>query len=231
MNDEVVDDGSSTESLQSPEDAISLEEPPTEFERPRRIIKPPARYDDYVTSFIPSANHVCAYVVLAKEDEPTSYRKACESTNAEKWHYAIEEEMESLQENKTWELVVLLEGRSLIGCYQVYKVKKDIDRNVERFKVRLIVKDYAQKLGIDFDEILSPMVHLTTIEIVLAIAAVIDLKLEQMDVKMIFLYGDLEQAIYMVQSEDFVKKGKEELVCRLNKSLYSVKQASRYWYK
>ena len=101
MNDEVVDDGSSTESLQSPEDAISLEEPPTEFERPRRIIKPPARYDDYVTSFIPSANHVCAYIALMEEDERTSYKVACESTNVGKWHFAMKEEIELFQKNKT----------------------------------------------------------------------------------------------------------------------------------
>ena len=93
MNDEVVDDGSSAESPQSPEDAISLEELLMESERPRRVIRPPARYDDYVTSFIPSANHVCAYVALMEEDEPTSYREACESTNAGKWHCAMEEEM------------------------------------------------------------------------------------------------------------------------------------------
>ena len=71
-----------------------------QFERPRRVIRPPIRYDDYVTSFIFSANHVCAYVALTEEDEPISYREACESTNAEKWHYAMEEEMESLRKNK-----------------------------------------------------------------------------------------------------------------------------------
>ena len=67
--------------------------------------------------------------------------------------------------------------------------------------------------------------------IVLAIAAVIDLELEQMDVKTAFLYGDLKEEFYMVQPKGFVKKDKEKLVCQLNKSLYSLKQAPRCWYK
>ena len=84
MNNKVVDDGSGMKSLQSPENTISLKEPPIEFKQLRRVIKSPTRYDDYVTSFIHFANHVCAYVALTEEDEPTSYRKACESTNAGK---------------------------------------------------------------------------------------------------------------------------------------------------
>ena len=83
-NDEIVDDGSGAESLQSSEDAISLEEPPMESEQPRRVIRPPIRYDDYVTFFISSTNHIYAYVALVEEDEPTSYKETCESTNAEK---------------------------------------------------------------------------------------------------------------------------------------------------
>ena len=86
--------------------------------------------------------------------------------------------MESLRKNKTWELVVLSKERSLIGCHWVYKVKKDTDRNVKRFKAHLVVKGYAQKAGIDFDEIFSSVIRLTTIRIVLVIAAVMDLELE-----------------------------------------------------
>ena len=192
-----------------------------ESKRPRRVIRPLVRYDDYVTSFIPSINHICAYVALV-EDELTSYREACESTNAEKWHYVMEEEMESFRKNKIWELVVLSK-RSPIGCRWVYKVKKDIDENMERLKMHLVVKDYAQKSKIDFDEIFLLVVRLTTIWIILVIIAVMDLELEQMGVKTVFLYGDLEQKIYMAQSEGFIKKNKEELVCQLNKSLYSLK--------
>ena len=89
--------------------------------------------------------------------------------------------------------------------------------------MRLIVKGYAKKLKIDFDEIFPLMVRLITIRIVLAIVTVMDLEFEQIDVKTAFLHDNLEQEIYMVESKGFIKKDKEELVCQLNESLYNLK--------
>ncbi|KAK9127709.1 hypothetical protein Syun_016506 [Stephania yunnanensis] len=143
----------------------------------------------------------------------------------------MEEEMESLYKNNTWELVQLPKGRKAIGCRWVYKIKKDLEGNIERFKARLVVKGYAQKPGIDFDEVFSPVVRITTIRVVLAIAVVLDLELEQLDVKTAFLHGDLDEEIFMTQTEGFIEEKKKNLVCRLNKSLYGLKQAPRCWYK
>ena len=98
---------------------------------------------------------------------------------------------------------------------------------MERYRERLVVKGYAQKEGIDFNEIFSPVVRLTTIRVVLVMCAIFDLHLEQLDVKTAFLYGELEEEIYMLQPEGFAETGKENLVCRLNKSLYGLKQATR----
>ncbi|KAH9800564.1 hypothetical protein KPL71_000708 [Citrus sinensis] len=110
-------------------------------------------------------------------------------------------------------------------------IKRDGNDQVERYRARLVVKGYAQKEGIDFNEIFSPVVRLTTVRVVLAMCATFDLHLEQLDVKTAFLHGELEEEIYMLQPEGFAEKGKENLVCRLNKSLYGLKQAPRYWYK
>ena len=82
-----------------------------------------------------------------------------------------------------------------------------------------MVKGYAQIEGIDFNEIFSPVVRLTTVRIILAMYATFDLLLEQLDVKIAFLYGDLEEEVHMLQPEGFGVKEKENLVCRLNKSL------------
>ena len=111
------------------------------------------------------------------------------------------------------------------------KIKRDGNDQVERYRARLVVKGYAQKEGIDFNEIFSPVVRLTTVRVVLAMCATFDLHLEQLDVKTAFLHGELEEEIYMLQPEGFAEKGKENLVCRLNKSLYGLKQAPRCWYK
>jgi ATP-binding cassette subfamily B (MDR/TAP) protein 1 len=94
-----------------------------------------------------------------------------------------------------------------------------------------VVKGYAQKEGINFNEIFSPVIRLTTIKVILAMCVIFDLHLEQLDVKTAFLHGKLEEEIYMLQPEGFAETDKENLVCRLNKSLYGLKQAPRYWYK
>lgn len=100
-----------------------------------------------------------------------------------------------------------------------------------RCKARLVVKGFAQKKDVDFDEIFSPVVKMSSIWVVLGMAASINLEVEQLDVKTTFLYGDLEEEIYMEQLEGFVEKGKDKFVCKLKKSLYGLKQALRQWYK
>ena len=84
--------------------------------------------------------------------------------------------------------------------------------------------------GIDFDEIIYPVVKMTLVRTILSLVATEDLHLEQLDVKTTFLHGDLEEEIYMQQPQGYEVKGKEKLVCRLKKSLYGLKQAPRQWY-
>ena len=143
----------------------------------------------------------------------------------------MQEEIEALHNNKTWELVPLPHRRKAIGNKWVYKIKRDGNYQVERYHVRLVVKGYAQKEGINFNEIFSLVVRLITVKVVLTMCATLDLHLEQLDVKTVFLHGELEEEIYMLQLESFAETGKKNLVCRLNKSLYGLRQASRRWYK
>ena len=89
------------------------------------------------------------------------------------------------------------------------------------------MKGFRQKKGIDFEEIFSPVVKMSSIIVALGLAASMNLEIEQLDVKTAFLHGDLEEEIYMDQPEGFEVKGKENLVCRLKKSLYELKQAPR----
>jgi hypothetical protein len=107
---------------------------------------------------------------------------------------------------------------------------KEEDGGEKRYKARLVVKGFAQKKGIDFDEIFSPVVKMTSIRTILSLVEVEDLHLEQLDVKTTFLHGDLEEEIYMQQPQGYEVKGKENLVCRLKKSLYGLKKAPRKWY-
>jgi hypothetical protein len=109
---------------------------------------------------------------------------------------AMKEEMDALERNKTWDLVELPKDRKVVGCKWVYKLKKGVDDKVERYKARLVAKGYSQKEGIDFHEIFSPVVKLVSIRVVLALVALLDLELEQLDVKTIF-YMEIWMRIYI----------------------------------
>ena len=143
----------------------------------------------------------------------------------------MQEEMQSLHENQTYELVELLKGKRALRNKWVYKLKTDENNSRPRYKARLVVKGFSQKKGIDFEEIFSPVVKMSSIRVVLGLAASLNLDVEQLDVKTTFLHGDLEEEIYMEPPKGFKVKGKEDLVCQLKKSLYGLKQAPRQWYK
>ena len=104
---------------------------------------------------------------------------------------------------------------------------KEEDGGKKRYKARLVVKGFAQKKGINFDEIFTLIVKMTSIRTILSLVVVEYLHHEQLDVKTSFLHGDLEEDIYVQQPQGYEVKGKENLVCRLKKRLYGLKQAPR----
>ena len=112
----------------------------------------------------------------------------------------------------------------------VYRIKNEHDGS-NCYKARLVVKGFQQKEGIDYIKIFSPVVKMSTIRLVLGMVAVENLHLKQLDVKMTFLHGDLEEDLYTIQLEEFTVQGQENLVSKLRKSLYGLKQAPRQWYK
>ena len=141
------------------------------------------------------------------------------------------EEMNSLERKNTWDLVELPKGRKVAGCKWVYKLKKDADGKVDKYKARLVAKGFSQKEGIDFHENFSPVVKLVSIRFMLALVVLPDLELEQLDVKKTFLHGELDEDIYMEKPEWFVRNQTRRFVCKLENSLYGLRQSPRKWYK
>ena len=140
----------------------------------------------------------------------------------------MDEEMQSLQKNQTWKLASLPKGKKAIGCKWVYAMKDGFpDKNNIRYKAGLVAKGYAQMEGVDYNEVFSPVVKYSSIRILLALVAQLDLELAQMDVKTPFLYGDLDEKIYTYQPDGFKVAGKEKMICRLEKLLYGLKQSPR----
>ena len=123
----------------------------------------------------------------------------------------MDDEMQSLQKNQTWKLTQLPRNKKAIGCKWVYAKKEGFSNEVH-FKARLVAKGYAQKEGIDYNEVFSSIVKHSSIKILLALIAQFDLELVQLDVKIVFLHGDLEEKIYMTQPEGFKVAGKENWV-------------------
>ncbi|KAH9697541.1 hypothetical protein KPL71_023649 [Citrus sinensis] len=171
------------------------------------------------------------YTAISDEhvQDPTSYNEALIDRDVEFWKKAMNQEMESMYSNKVWELVEAPNGVKPIGCKWIYKRKRRVDGRVETFKARLVAKGFTQKEGIDYGETFSSVAMLKSIRILLSIAAVLDYEIWQMDVKTAFLNGHLEENIYMQQPDGFIQKGQKHMVCKLQRSIYGLKQASRSW--
>ena len=162
-------------------------------------------------------------------DEPSSYTEAVQGPEASHWEEAIASEYGSLMKCGTWELVILPEGRKAIGCKWVFRKKYASTGEIERYKARLVALGYAQVEGVDYAETFAPVAKFTSIRLILAIAAILDLDLFQMDVDTAFLNGMLEEEIYMKQPKGFVNPKKAKYVCKLKRGLYGLKQSPRIW--
>ncbi|MBV8801742.1 MAG: hypothetical protein JO131_02020, partial [Gammaproteobacteria bacterium] len=140
----------------------------------------------------------------------------------------MNEELNALIKNNTWDLVDLPPEKSVVGCKWVYKIKTHADGSVERYKARLVAKGYTQEYGIDYEETFAPVARLTSVRALIAVASARKWSLFQMDVKNAFLNGDLTEEVYMQPPPGYLHAPNQ--VCRLRKALYGLKQAPRAWF-
>ncbi|GKB57043.1 retrotransposon protein, putative, ty1-copia subclass, partial [Tanacetum coccineum] len=139
--------------------------------------------------------------------------------------------MQSMKDNQVWVLIDLPPNGQTIWSKWLFKKKTDMDGNVFTFKARLVAKGYTQTYGVDYEETFSPVADMRAIRILLAIVAFYDYEIWQMDVKIAFLNSHLSKDIYMVQPEGFVDPKHPNKVCKLQCSIYELKQPSRSWNK
>jgi hypothetical protein len=158
-------------------------------------------------------------IVYLMDDTPTTITKASTSPDADDWKEADQNEMDSIFSNGTWEVTDRPYGCKPVGCKWVFKKKLKPNGTIEKYKARIVAKGYTQKEGEDFFDTYSPIARMTTIRVLLSLAASYGLLIHQMDVKTTFLNGDPDEEIYMEQPDGFVVKGQESKVCKLLKSL------------
>jgi transposase InsO family protein len=201
---------------------VESEPPPDpECERryPSRERRPPIRFPE---------NDCSSLCMISCDSEPETYKEAIQNSNRDKWLKAMETEYNCLMKNGTWKIVDRPEDRTIVKNKWVFKVKKDTDGKVVKYKARLVAKGFTQIHGVDYGETYSPVARLSSIRLLLALAAKLNLKVDHLDVETAFLNGDLEEEIFMEQPEGYAPEGKRK-VCLLQKSLYGLKQAPRQW--
>lgn len=159
-------------------------------------------------------------------NEPSTYTEAVESSDSHKWIEAMKNEMNSHKTNGTWEIVKKPAKAKVLDCRWIFRIKKN--ENGPLFKARLVIKGYKQQQGVDYFETFATVSRYESIRLLLSLAAAKGFKIKQFDIKTAFLYGDLDETIYMKQPEGF-QTGDQSWVCLLKKSLYGLKQAPRNW--
>ncbi|KAJ9566931.1 hypothetical protein OSB04_002897 [Centaurea solstitialis] len=189
-----------------------------DLRRSNRVRQQPDRYLGFLVS-----------QVGGDLNEPTSYGEAVSGSESEQWQDAMKAEMQSMYDNQVWELTDLPQHCRAVGRKWGFKKKTDMDGNVHTFKARLVAKGFTQTHGIDYDETFSPVAMLKSIRILMAISAYFNYEIWQMDVKTTFLNGKLTKDVYMEQPEGFEDPKNPNKVCKLLKSIYGLKQASRSW--
>ena len=163
---------------------------------------------------------------LSHSVEPQSYSEASRDPD---WIEAMNVEIKALELNNTWVLTDLPKHKSAIGYRWVYKVKHRSDSSIERYKAKLVAKGYTQVKGHDYLDTFSPVAKLTTVRLLLALAAINQWYLKHLDVSNAFLHVHLHGEVYMDIPQG-MKVARPEQVCKLQRSLYGLKQASRQWY-
>jgi len=189
----------------------------------------PKYLEDYECA-VQSSELTIDYCYRATVGLPQTYEEAMASVKADKWKKAMTDEMVSFKENNTFSLVPLPEGRQTVGGRWVFALKED-EKGNETYKARYVAKGYTQVEGLDYSETFSPTADLTSLRVLMQLTAQHDLKLHQMDVKAAYLHAPIDYEIYMEQPQGYhvnSEKG-EKLVCKLNKSIYGLKQSGRNW--
>lgn len=142
----------------------------------------------------------------------------------------MQKELDALESNGTWQLIVLLKGKKTIRSKWVYRVKFLADGSVDRFKARLVAKGYNQVPGLNFTKSFSPVAKTVTVRVFLAFAAAKTWPIHQIDVNNAYLHGTIDEDLYMYPPKGYNKTLTGQ-VCKLIKFLYRLKQSGRQWNK
>uniref|UniRef100_A0A2N9IVC3 Reverse transcriptase Ty1/copia-type domain-containing protein n=1 Tax=Fagus sylvatica TaxID=28930 RepID=A0A2N9IVC3_FAGSY len=165
--------------------------------------------------------------LISSLPEPTCFTATSKDPQ---WRKAMNIEFEALLKNRTWALVPPHPKQNVVGCKWVFQIKRHADGSIERYKARLVAKEFHQQLGIDYDETYSPVIKPTTVRTVLFIPISTSWSVQQIDIQNTFLHGNLSKEVYMIQPLGFQHPQFLNHVCKLQKAIYGLKQKPRAWF-
>jgi hypothetical protein len=231
------DDVSTLDFLLEKQGAESVANPPP---APKKVYVNPRQPQWESTRVLRSANQTAAEVQeralsACERMVPRSFKQAMASPEAEEWKSAIDAENASLLRNKTFTIVERPRGIRVLGLKWVFKVKENADGSVERYKARCTALGNLQREGFDYEETFSPVVRYSTLRTLLAVASARKYIVHHMDVDTAFLYGRMPRGspIYTTIPEGYSVpaelQGKENLVARVDRAIYGLKQSPRLW--
>ncbi|GJZ52157.1 putative ribonuclease H-like domain-containing protein [Tanacetum coccineum] len=211
----------------SPNEQDSTEEEPKD----RRMLKPTSE-QGFLSDVYEQKTHdtlnTCLYACFLSQIEPTSIAKALSDSS---WVEAMQEELLQFKLQQVWILVDLPNGKKAIGTKWVFRNKKDERGIVIRNKARLVAQGHRQEEGIDYEEVFAPVARIEAIRLFLAYASFMGFLVYQMDVKSAFLYGTIEEEVYVTQPPGFKDLDNPDKVYKVVKALYGLHQAPRAWYE
>jgi Reverse transcriptase (RNA-dependent DNA polymerase) len=164
---------------------------------------------------------------IAHQTEPITWEDANQHLV---WQKAMNEELQVLEKNHTWDIVYLPKGKKHVGCKWVYKIKYNSNGTIKIYKARLVAKGFTQTYGVDYQETFAPVAKMSTVRILLSVATNLGWNLFQMNVNNAFLQGVLDEEVYMTLPPGYNTTLDSSQVCKLKKSIYGLKQSPRVWY-
>ena len=206
---------------------------------PPRERHPPAKFRDYIAAAVRyppekflsyqnlSTSRLAYLTAISSVHEPKNFHEA---NSQPMWRKSMDDELKALEETNTWNIVHLPPGKHVVGCRWVYRFKFNPDGSIERPKSRVVAQGFTQHFGVDYKETFAPVAKMSTVKVLLSVAANHGWSLSQMDVKNAFLHGELEEEVYMKIPPGHPLCGDPSRVCKLNKSIYGLKQSPRAWH-
>ena len=227
LTEQSIEAAQSSEAHEQPQLSQQVEDSPAQPRRSTRRREPPLRLTYQVAHSDDDEDVARMYLAT----DPVTYEDAMRDENSAEWEEAMNKEINALLRNETWVLVPRPEDQKVIKNRWVYQFKEPTTERSSTYKARLVAKGCSQTYGQDYFETYAPVARLSTLRLMLAMAVQRKAFIHQMDVDNAFINGNLDELVYMEQPIGFTDTHQPDLVCKLNKTLYGLKQAANRWYE